>query len=60
MIRNADQCVRHRTDIAARECLNTLRVFVPRRVGNQEECKMYIGGGIGLVLLIVIIVMLVR
>ncbi len=52
--------VRYRTDIAADGCLNTLRVLATQSVGNQKESKMYIGGGIGLVLLIVLIVMLVR
>jgi hypothetical protein len=52
--------VRRRTDSAAGECLNTLRVLATEGVTNQKESKMYIGGGIGLILLIVIIVMLVR
>ena len=61
MIRTADQCAIRAppTDMLG-GCSNTLRVLASQSVGNQKESKMYIGGGIGLVLLIVLIVMLVR
>jgi hypothetical protein len=37
-----------------------LRSYSSESAGNQKESKMYIGGGIGLVLLIVILVMFLR
>lgn len=52
--------VLHRTDNADNGGLNAVCVLAPESVDDQKEFEMYIGGGLGLVLLIVIVVMLLR
>ena len=52
--------VLRRTDSAADGGLNALCVLPSESVDDQKEFEMYIGGGIGLILLVVIVVMLLR